>query len=82
MSDETKAVALYWGACVLGIVAVLVGVFLLMLLLTSSPTDPDTLDDVYCVEHPRRPVGDSDVQAWIDSGGENVQPGGYQCYPK
>jgi hypothetical protein len=81
MSPEVKAVALYLSAWLLGIVGVLVGMVLLMWLLTPPPTDPGMFDDVYCLDRPREPVSDSDVQAWIDSGGEYQRPGGYQCYP-
>lgn len=82
VSPEVKATAIYLGAWLLGIVGALVGVLLLMWLLIPAPTDPDTLNDVYCVDHPRKPISDSDVQAWIDSGGEYQQPGGYECYYK
>lgn len=76
---EFKAMAIYAGAWVLGIIAIGFGMLLLSWLLTS-PTDPDMFDDVVCVDYPRKPITDTDVDAWIDSGGEYQQPGGHQCY--
>lgn len=79
--EEFRAQAIYVGAWVLGIVVAFGAVLVLASLLTPA-TDPDTLDTVVCVEQPRKPVSDSDVEAWIDSGGEYQQPGGPTCYEK